>query len=141
MRIYHLHVFFIVKINQTYNFLFFYNISLLIVVSFQSQLCFQRFLRSCDRSPELSSLVCSCNVFLLFEALSLVVLVLLVSCMFASMIVASRKEHSSRVLKMKIEMHEQVLKTLSSYYMDLRQVYSLIMFYPNNFIIRLHALN
>ena len=85
--------------------------------------------------------MCSCNVFLLFEALSLVVLVLLVSCMFASMIVASRKEHSSRVLKMKIEMHEQVLKTLSSYYMDLRQVYSLIMFHPNNFIIRLHALN
>ena len=30
------------------------------------------------------------------------------------------------------EMQEQELKTLSNYYMDLRQVYSLIIFCPNN---------
>ena len=52
--------------------------------------------------------------------------------MFVPMLVAIRKERSSRSVKMKIEMQEQELKTLRSYYMDLRQVYSLIIFSPNN---------
>ena len=43
----------------------------------------------------------SCNAFLLFSAMLLVVLVLLVSCMFVPMLVASRKERSSRAIKMK----------------------------------------
>ena len=45
-------------------------------------------------------------------------LVLLVPCMFVPMLVASRKECSSRAVKMKIEMQGQELETLSSYYMD-----------------------
>ena len=39
------------------------------------------------------------------------------------------------------ELQEQGLKTLSSYYLDLMQVYFLIMLCPNNIYLRLHALN
>ena len=59
------------------------------------------FLAPRDRSFEPSLLVRSCNDFLLFNALFLVVLVLLVSCMFVPMLIASRKERSSRAMKMK----------------------------------------
>ena len=45
--------------------------------------------------------MCSCNSFLLFSAMFLVVLVLHVSCMFVPMLVASIKEHGSRAKKMK----------------------------------------
>ena len=45
--------------------------------------------------------MCSFNAFLVFSALFLVVLVLLVSCMFVPMLVASRKEHGSRTVKIK----------------------------------------
>ena len=85
-----------------------------------------------DRSFKPFPLARSFKAFILFGALFLVVLVLLVSYMFAPMLVASRKECSLRAVKIKIKMQEQELKTLSSYYLDLRQVYSLIILDPNN---------
>ena len=47
------------------------------------------------------------------------------------MFVASRKTQFQSCEDEKL--HEQESKTLSSYYMDLRQVYSLIKLCPNNF--------
>ena len=73
----------------------------------------------------------SFNTFLLFSALFLVVLVLLVCCMFVPDACCEYKGTQFESCKDE-EMQEQELKTLSSYYMDLRQVYSLIIFCPNN---------
>ena len=39
------------------------------------------------------------------------------------------------------ELQEQELRTLSSYYLDLRQVYSLIMLYPNNIYFKFACIN
>ena len=87
--------------NIADSFIFLFNINLPLALSFQPQLRFQRFLRSRDRRFEPYLLVHSFNVFLLFSALFLFVLVLLVSCMFVPMLVASRKELSLRAVKMK----------------------------------------
>ena len=39
------------------------------------------------------------------------------------------------------ELQEQELKTLSSYYLDLKQIYSLIMLCPNNIYFKLACIN
>ena len=92
------------------------------------QLCFKCFLRSHDRSFEPYPLVCS-----------FVLLFCLVQCSFLScaclacFLYVCREQKGTQFESCEDEeMQEQELKNLSSYYLDLRQVCSLIIFCPNN---------
>ena len=72
----------------------------------------------------------SCNGFLLFNALFLVILVLLVFVYLSRCLLRVERIQFER--SKDEEFQGEVLKTLSSYYLILRQVYSLIIFHPNN---------
>ena len=114
MRIYHLHVFFIVKINQAYSF-FLLQHKFFDSRVFSTVAPFLVLLEFCDCSFEPSPLVRSCNAFLLFSAFFLVVLVLLVSCMHARCLLRVEGtqfescEEEDRDARTRVEDSEQLL--------------------------------
>ena len=105
---------FLIKINSAYSFMFCYNINIFDSCVFSIVAPFQCSMRSCDRSFEPCPIVC---FFLLFFSL---MLFLSCACFVCFLYVCAnacyeQKERSSRDVKIKIEMQEQELKTLSSF--------------------------
>ena len=64
---------------------------------------------------------------------------LLDSCMFVPMLITIEGTQFESCEGE--ELREQELKTLSSYYLDLRQIYSSIIFCPNNIYFKLACIN